>query len=234
MLVNNETGAIQPVAEIARRCRARGVACHTDAVQAVGKIAVDFAALGVDALTFAPHKLHGPLGIGGLLLAHGVKPRPVLWGGFQQESLRPGTEPVALAIAAAESLRLAVEELPARAAQMARLRDQFEARLLAELSNLAIHGRDAERAPGTSLISFVGVDRQALLMALDLAGVACSTGSACQSGSSEPSPVLLAMGCPEAWTASALRFSLGAFTTAEEIESAARIIAEQVRRMRAR
>lgn len=228
MLVNNETGVVQPVAEIARRCHERGVLCHTDAVQAVGKIPVDFAALGVDALTLAPHKYHGPLGIGGLLLRAGLQPRPVLWGGFQQQTLRPGTEPVALTLAFAEATRLATLELQARTARMAGLRDRLESSLEQRLPNIVIHGHSAPRVPNTSLISFPGIDRQGLLIALDLAGLACSTGSACQSGSSEPSPVLLAMGCPEAWTASALRFSLGAFTTAEEIDAAVGLIVPRV------
>jgi cysteine desulfurase len=224
MLANNETGVLQPVAEIATFCRSRDVLIHTDATQAVGKIPVHFHQLGVDALTAAAHKFHGPPGIGVLLLRHGVPLAPSLHGGFQQAGFRPGTESVALAVGMQTALELAVRELDARRPRMAELRDQLERQILAGFPSAVVIGADAPRLPHTSNIAFVGLDRQALVMALDLAGVACSTGSACASGSSEPSPALVAMGLPDAQISSSVRFSLGATTTAADIDEAARRI----------
>jgi cysteine desulfurase len=224
MLGNNETGVLQPVAEAAARCRATGVLCHTDAVQAVGKAPVDFRALGVDALSCAAHKFHGPRGIGVLIVRHDAPLGPILYGGFQQAGLRPGTESVALAVGMHRALQIWDEEQPARTARMTALRDRLEAALGEGWPEAVINGRQAARLPHTSSVAFPGLDRQALAMALDQAGVACSTGSACASGSSEPSPVLLAMGCPEAVVEGSLRLSLGALTTVEEVDDAARRI----------
>jgi cysteine desulfurase len=234
MLANNETGVLQPVAELAAHFRGQNAHVHTDAVQAVGKIPVDFRALGVDAMTVAPHKFHGPVGIGALVLRHGVTIEPRLFGGFQQAALRPGTESVALAVAFHEALRLAIAELPQRSEHMRSLRDDFEQRLLTELPELVIIGGESPRLPNTSCLAFPGLDRQQLVMALDVAGVACSTGSACASGSSEPSPTLLAMGLPKAVVESAVRFSLSAFTTARDMADASRRILNAVKHLRTR
>jgi cysteine desulfurase len=225
MLANNETGVIQPVAEIAALCRERDLVLHTDAVQAVGKIAVNFRELGAAAMTVAPHKFHGPLGIGALILRHGVKLEPQLFGGFQQSGLRPGTESVALAVGFVEALRLWHDEAAEREARMRTLRDELERSLRAELPDMLIVGERSPRLPNTSCVSFPGVNRQALVMALDMAGVACSTGSACASGSSEPSPTLLAMNLPREVVDSSLRFSIGPTTSEEEIDEAMRRIA---------
>jgi cysteine desulfurase len=232
MLASNETGVLQPVAKIAALCHARGVLMHTDATQAVGKIPVDFQQLGVDALTAAAHKFHGPLGIGVLLARHGVKLEPSLYGGFQQAALRPGTESVALAIGMQTALELWHREADQRRHRMAALRDEFEHHIAAGYPQAIIIGERAPRLPNTSNIAFVGLDRQALVMAFDLAGVACSTGSACASGSSEPSPALVGMGLPEEQISSSIRFSLGATTTAEEIAEAARRILAVCNRLR--
>ena len=232
MLANNETGVEQVVKSIAEEYCNRGTKTHTDAVQAVGKIDVSFRDLGVDAMTVAPHKFHGPLGIGGLVLRHGVALQPQLFGGFQQGGLRPGTENVALAAGFQSALQLAVQELAKRAARMRALRDELESRIIAELDRVVFIGADEYRLPNTSCISFPGLDRQALVMTLDLAGVACSTGSACASGSSEPSPTLVAMGLPKAVIGGAIRFSVGALTTADEIGEAARRIIKAVKHLR--
>jgi cysteine desulfurase len=233
MLANNETGVIQPVAEVAAACRQRAsLFFHTDAVQAVGKIPINFRDLGVEAMTVAPHKFHGPLGIGALVLRHGVKLQPQLFGGFQQAAQRPGTENVALAVGFHEALRLAVDELSVRAERMGSLRDEMERALRSGLPEIVIIGEHAPRLPNTSCVSFPGVDRQALVMALDTAGVACSTGSACASGSSEPSPTLLAIGLPKAVIEGAIRLSLGAFTRAEEVAEATRHIIKSVKDLR--
>jgi len=236
MLANNETGIIQPISEAAKTAHDIGMLIHTDAVQAVGKIPVSFRELGVDAMTVAPHKFHGPLGIGALVLRHGVKLEPQMFGGFQQGGLRPGTENVALAVGFHTALKLAVEELDDRAARMQSLRDQLEDELREfgrrDACPTVIVGQQAPRLPNTSCISFPGLDRQGLVMALDLAGVACSTGSACASGSSEPSPTLVAMGLPKGVIDGAIRLSVGAFTTAEEVAEAARRIIKTVKHLR--
>jgi cysteine desulfurase len=224
MLASNETGVIQPVAEVARLSGRRRVLTHSDATQAVGKIRVNFQELGVDALTATAHKFHGPLGVGVLLLRHGVNLEPALHGGFQQSALRPGTESVALAIGMQTALELWQREADARRLRLSALRDQFEQEILTGYPDAIVIGADAPRLPHTSNIAFVGLNRQALVMALDLAGVACSTGSACASGSSEPSPTLLAMGLPDEVISASIRFSLGATTTAAEIAEAARRI----------
>jgi cysteine desulfurase len=227
MLANNETGVVQPLEEIAARCRASGVPLHTDAAQIVGKLPVDFRALGASALTVAAHKFHGPLGTGALVVRHDVELEPLLVGGFQQEGIRGGTESVALAVGMHAALAAWQREADNRAARLRQLRDRLEARLVAGYpGRVVINGAAAPRLPHTSNVAFCGLDRQALVMALDLAGVACSTGSACASGSSEPSPVLAAMACDDAVLAGSVRFSLGATTTAQEIDEAAeRILA---------
>jgi cysteine desulfurase len=234
MLGNHETGVLQPVQDIAALCAAAGVPLHTDAVQTVGKVPVDFRQLSVTALSLTAHKFHGPVGIGALVVRPEVQLRPLLWGGFQQAGLRPGTEPVALAVGLQKALELWQQESDARLERITVLRDRLENSLRAEFAELVVSGAGAARLPHTTNIAFPGLDRQALLMALDLAGVACSTGSACASGSSDPSPVLLAMGLPTAVVNSALRFSLGAFTTDAEVEEAVRRISQIVKDLQRR
>ncbi len=221
MLANNETGVLQPLREVAQWCGEHGIPLHTDAAQMVGKLPIDFQSLGISAMTIAGHKFNGPLGIGALVVRHDIKLSPLLRGGFQQEGMRGGTESVALALGMHAALAAWEAERGSRAERMRALRDQFEARLrTACQSGVEIVGAGADRLPNTSNVAFLGCDRQALVMALDLAGVACSTGSACASGSSEPSPVLLAMGCAPEVVASAVRFSLGATTSAADIDGA--------------
>jgi cysteine desulfurase len=232
MLANNETGIRQPVPEIAAMCRERGVAMHTDAVQAVGKLSVDFAALGVDAMAIAAHKFHGPLGIGVLIVRRGAVLTPALHGGFQQSGLRPGTECVALVVGMLAALESWAREGDCRSERMTGLRDLLERQICAGDPRAVVIGATSPRLPHTSNIALVGLDRQALVMALDLAGVACSTGSACASGSSEPSPTLVAMGLPGEQISSSVRFSLGATTTAQDIDEAARRILSVVHRLR--
>lgn len=224
MLGNNETGAIQPVAEVAEICRAAGVPLHTDAVQVAGKLPVDFQRLGVAAMTVSAHKLHGPVGVGALIVRHGVSLAPQLFGGFQQESLRPGTENLVGVVGFCRALKMWHREADSRRARLEGLRDRLEKLLTAGFPGLVINAQRAVRLPHTANLAFPGLDRQALLMALDLAGVACSTGSACASGSSEPSHVLRAMGVPADVLAGSLRFSLAATTGEGEIDEAAQRI----------
>jgi cysteine desulfurase len=228
MLANNETGVLQPVAELARICRQHGVMLHTDAVQVVGKLPVSFEELKVDALSLSAHKFHGPRGIGALIVRGGVRLQPILFGGFQQQGLRPGTESVALAMGLRRALELWHNEANERAERMATLRDRLENLLRAGKPETVVNGGSAARVPHCTNISFPGIDRQALLLALDQEGICCSTGSACASGSSEPSPVLMAMLCSDSVIEGSLRISLGIETSAAEIEQAAQIILRTV------
>jgi len=219
-LGNHETGVLQPVAEAAALCRQAGVPLHTDAVQVVGKIPVSFQTLDISAMSIAAHKFRGPLGIGALILRDGVPLVPLMFGGHQQEGLRPGTESAALAVGMATALELWQHEQEECTRRLTTLRDRFEGQLRAELPNIVVHGVNASRLPQTSNIAFPGLDGQILLMALDLAGVACSVGSACSSGSTELSPTLRAMDLSNDLVASSLRFSLGATTTEAEVDEA--------------
>lgn len=232
MLGNNETGVLQPVQEIARLCRAAAVPLHTDAVQVAGKLPLSFRSLGVDAMTVTAHKFHGPLGIGALIVRHDLNLRPRMFGGFQQAGLRPGTEPVALAVGMQTALQVSERDGVDRATRMRNLRDRFEATLSSGYAGLVVNGCAAERLPGTSNVAFQGLDRKELFLALDLAGIFCSTGSACASGSSEPSHVLIAMGLGAEIVGSSLRFSLGATTTEVEIDDAAQRILEVCAKMK--
>jgi cysteine desulfurase len=233
MLANHETGAVQPVAELARQL---DVAFHCDAAQAVGKIPVDFRALGVTTLTLSAHKLHGPKGAGALLVRRDVKLRPQLWGGHQQRGRRPGTEPVALAVGLAVALDSWHKEAQTRTEHVCRIRRKFLEQLRASAGPAVVNGPvDAAAGrclPHTLNVSFPGCKADSLLMNLDLAGVACSTGSACSSGSLLPSPVLQAMGVPAEVLHSAMRFSVSSLTTEPEVLEAARRISEVVARLR--
>lgn len=222
MLANHETGVLQPIREAASLCRAAGVPIHTDAVQAIGKIPVSFRKLDIDAMTFTPHKFNGPRGIGGLLLRHGVTLQPMLHGGFQQTGLRPGTEDVALTIGLETALERSVTHMGQHSTMLANLRDRLLSQLQSSLPELVVNGGDAPKTPQTLNISFPGIDRQALLMAADFQGLAISTGSACASGSTDPSPVLLAMKASPEVVAGAIRISVGMTNTFDEIDEAGR------------
>jgi cysteine desulfurase len=232
MFGNNETGVLQPVREVAAICREAGVLCHTDAVQGVAKVPVSFQGLGVDTLTCTAHKLHGPKGIGVLVIRHGVQIWPQLFGGHQQGGVRPGTESVALAVGFRAALETWHREQQDRSARLASMRDRLEAAIVSGYPGAVVFGSNALRLPHTSNIGFTGLDRQALQMALDLAGVACSTGSACASGSSEPSPILVAMGATKDAARGSIRFSLGVLTTQAEVDSAAERILKTCSRLR--
>jgi cysteine desulfurase len=230
MLANNETGGVQPIADLHGHCPA--VPFHCDAVQAVGRVPVHFGELGVTTLSLSAHKFHGPRGIGALLVRRGAELRPLLLGGHQQRGRRPGTELVALAVGLAAALDLAHNEATARRQRVLALRHRLLDALRREAAPLVLNGPEEGGIPHTLNLSFPGCRADALLMSLDLAGVACSTGSACSSGSLLPSPVLKAMGVPDEVLYSAMRFSLSALLSEEEIDEAARRIAESVRRLR--
>ncbi len=237
MSQNNETGQRQGLTVVGAQCEHRGIVLHTDAVQSVGKMAAPWGeGSRIGALTFAAHKFHGPVGIGGLLLRHDVKLEPLLFGGFQQEGLRPGTESLVLAVGMHRALELAVTNLKSRWDHLYELRKVFVHALGTELPDIVITspGVSGTTLANTANIAFLGLDRQELMLALDMAGVCCSTGSACASGSSEPSPVLVAMGLPDEVIRSSLRFSFGITNTLEEAAEAARRIIKTVNDLRAR
>ena len=233
MLANHETGAIQPVRDIALSLP--GVAIHCDAAQAVGKMPVNFRGLGVTTLTASAHKFGGPKGVGVLVTKRGTKLQPLLFGGHQQQGRRPGTEPVPLALGMAVALEHATRNMNANSAKFESLRERLWIRLNEVASPVVLNGPEigaADVLPTTLNVSFPGCRADLLLMALDLAGVACSTGSACSSGSLLPSPVLRAMRVPDDVLRSALRFSFGPPTDFADIDEAADRIGSAVRNAR--
>lgn len=235
MLANHETGAVQPVGPIVRAVPA-GVPVLTDAAQAVGKLPVHFHALGVAALTASAHKFGGPVGAGLLLLKRGTPFRPLLHGGHQQGGRRPGTEPVPLAVGLAVALDHAVRHRAEHHARLEALRARLWERLQAEAGPVVLNGPPVGSphvVPSTLNVSFPGCRADVLLVALDLAGVRCSAGSACSSGSLLPSPVLRAMSVPDEVLRSAVRFSYGPDLTGADIDDAAGRIGSAVRRLRA-
>lgn len=232
LLAHNETGVIQDLEPLARACLEQRIPFHVDAVQAVGKIDVSFQALPVTTLSAAAHKFHGPRGIGLLLVRSGAHLASLFQGGHQEEGLRPGTEPVMLAAGMAAALRKWHQEKNSRELQISSLRDRLEMGLLQRCPSAVVNGVPTRRLPNTLNIAFPGCDADAMLIALDLAGLCCSLGSACASGSNEPSPILIAMGLPEPVYRSALRLSLSKENTLEEIDQAIELIAATVQRLR--
>ncbi len=230
MLANNETGVVQPFAEVARLAHARGAIVHCDAVQAAGKIPIDVRALDVDLLTLSAHKLYGPKGIGCLYVRRGTPMAPLVRGGGQERNRRAGTENVPGIAGFGAAATLALESLAADAARLCALRDRLETRLLA-CPGARRNGAEP-RLPNTANVSFEGTEAENLLIALDLEGVAVSTGAACAAGAVEPSHVLRAMGLPPERVQSSLRLSLGRPTTEEEIDRAADVITAVVERQR--
>ncbi len=231
MRASNELGTLQPVAELARACRERGVPVLTDAVQAVGKIPVDVGELEVDYLTLGAHKFYGPLGAAALWTRAGAELTPLLVGGSQERRRRAGTVNVAAAVGLGEAARIAFEELPERRRRLAALRDRFE-RGVGGIADVEIHCAGSPRLPNTSHLAILGASGEALMIRLDLAGFAVSTGSACASGKVEPSAALLAMGLPVEEALSSLRVSFGPGNTAEEVDRFLEVLAREVAELR--
>jgi cysteine desulfurase len=233
MLANNETGAIQPVDQLTEIAVERNIPVHTDAVQAVGRIPVNFHKLGVTTLAASAHKFHGPVGVGILLLKSGARLGSRLFGGGQQQGRRPGTVAVPLAIGLAAALKIWHDQHMARFIRWKNLRDYIEHGLITALGpgRVTRNGPidDQQRLPQTLNLAFPGIDGNALLIQLDLAGVAVSLGSACASGSTRPSPTLMAMRVPDDRLRSSIRLSLGASTSANEVEEAVVRIARVTR-----
>ena len=233
MWANNETGVIFPVHDIAEIVRAKRTLFHTDAVQAVGKMPLRIRELPIDLLSCSAHKLGGPKGAGLLWARRGIPLAPVQVGGHQERGRRAGTENVAAIVGLGEALSRAVAAIPSQAPRLAALRDRLEV-AAREIRGAHVAGAGTPRVCNTLNVAFEGCDGETLLVALDLAGVAVSTGSACSSGSLEPSPVLLAMGYPPALARGAIRFSLWSGTTAADIDAVAALLPDVVARTRAR
>ncbi|RDI32938.1 cysteine desulfurase family protein [Lentzea flaviverrucosa] len=232
MWANNEVGTINPVHEIAAVCAARGVPFHTDAVQAVGAVPVDFAASGASALTLTGHKVGGPYGVGVLLLARDVKCTPLMHGGGQERDVRSGTLDVPSIVGLARAVRISVEEQASRALELAALRDELIASVRAVVPDVIVNGDPVHRLPGNAHLTFPGCEGDSLLMLLDARGVECSTGSACTAGVAQPSHVLLAMGVEPALARGSLRFSLGHTSTHVDVEKLVSVIGPVVERAR--
>jgi cysteine desulfurase len=232
MHANNEIGTIQPIAEIARLAHERGALVHTDAVQSVGKVPVDVRALGVDLLSLSAHKFNGPKGAGVLWVRRGTRVQPILTGGKHERNRRAGTENVPAIAGLGVAARLAVDKLATEGTRLGALRDRLEAGILGSVPGTAVNGTPSMRVPNTSNISFDRVEAESLLIALDLEGIAVSTGSACSSGTLEPSHVLRAMGFPAHRTQNSLRFSLGLFSTEEEVDRVVEVLPRLVEKLR--
>ncbi|HEY5619710.1 MAG TPA: cysteine desulfurase NifS [Vicinamibacterales bacterium] len=232
MHANNEIGTIQPVAEMARLAHERGALFHTDAVQSAGKIRVDVKALEVDLLSISAHKFYGPKGVGALWVRRGLRLFPILTGGKHERSRRAGTENVPGIVGMGVAASLAAAKMDEEARRVSALRDRLEERVLRAVPGTTVNGARSARVPNTTNISFDRVEAESLLIALDLEGVAVSTGSACSSGTLEPSHVLKAMGFPAHRTQNSIRFSLGAANTDADIERVVAILPGIVEKLR--
>ncbi len=218
MHANNEIGTIQPVAALAAIAHEHGALMHTDAVQSAGKIPIDVRTLGVDLLSLSAHKFNGPKGAGVLWIKRGTKMQPTVTGGKHERNRRAGTENIPAIAGLGAAATLAARKMTAEAARVSALRDRLEAGVLRDVSGTVVNGARDPRVPNTTNISFERVEAESLLIALDLDGIAVSTGSACSSGTLEPSHVLKAMGLPSHRTQNSLRFSLGMFSTEAEVD----------------
>jgi len=232
MHANNEIGTIQPIAELAQLAHARGALLHTDAVQSLGKIPVDVRALGADLLSLSAHKFNGPKGAGALWIKRGTRLLPTVTGGKHERNRRAGTENVPAIAGLGVATRLAGGKLGVEAARVAALRDRLEEGILGGVPGTAVNGARGSRVPNTSNISFDRVEAESLLITLDLEGIAVSTGSACSSGTLEPSHVLRAMGLSTHRTQNSLRFSLGMFSTDAEVDRVVEVLPRLVEKLR--
>ena len=237
MMANNEVGTVEPIAEIGALCRARGILFHTDAVQAVGALPIDVQAMNIDLLSLSGHKFHGPKGVGALYIRKGVKIDNLVHGGAQERGFRAGTENLPGIVGLGKAIEMADAALAENAARMTALRDRLIQGLMEAVPGTRLNGHPTQRLPNNVNLSFAGVEGEALLLRLDLAGVAGSAGSACTSGTLDPSHVLMALGLSETAANGALRLTLGTDTTREDIDAVLEIlppIVADLRRMTAR
>ena len=218
MWANNETGTIFPIAELVGLAHEKGALFHTDAVQAAGKVQIDVDGLGIDFLSISGHKLHAPKGVGALFVRRGIRFRPLIFGGHQERSRRAGTENVTSIVGLGKACELARTYLPVERLQLAELRDRLEKGVLERIPNVRINGDIENRLPNTASISFEYIEGESILMLLDRLNICASSGSACTTGSLEPSHVLRAMGLPYTAAHGTIRFSLSRFNTAAEID----------------
>lgn len=233
MYANNEVGTIQPIAEIARIARAKGIPFHTDAVQAGGMLDLDVGRLGVDLLTLSAHKFYGPKGVGVLYIRQGTPYLPTITGGGHERGRRAGTVNVAGIVGLATALRLAQESRESENARLRRLRDRLIQGILERVPDARLTGHPTERLPHHASFVFKGINGEELLLALDVEGIAASTGSACTSGRPEPSEVVLALGLPHEWAVGSLRLTLGKSNTDEDIDVVLEVLPRAVARLRA-
>jgi cysteine desulfurase len=232
MLANNEIGVIEPIEEIGKIATEKEIVFHADAVQAAGKIPIDVEKLGVDLLSISAHKFSGPKGVGALYVRKGTQLAPLLFGGHSERDRRPGTEDVAALAGMGKASELALADLRADAARVGSLRDRLERGLLDRVPHTWVNGARAPRVPNTTNLTFPFIEGEAMVIALDLKGIACSTGAACSSGAVEPSHVLLALGLPPENARATLRLSLGRQTTMDEIDFALETIPPVIERLR--
>jgi cysteine desulfurase len=232
MLANNDIGTLQPVGDLSDRARECGVLLHTDAVQAAGKIPVDVNSLGVDLLSFSAHKLRGPQGVGALFVREGTRLSPMVFGGHQERSLRPGTENVAAIVGFGKACEIAADRLEQDASRLFKMRSLFEAEIVRRIPGATVNGPGAERLPCTSNISFDGLDGELLTINLDLLGLAVSTGAACSASDHEPSHVLIAMGRTKTEARSSVRISFGPDNTDDDAATAVERFVTAVQGMR--
>jgi len=233
MMANNETGVLQPLEEIGRIADEAGVCFHTDAVQAAAKIPIDVTRIGCHALSISGHKIHAPQGVGALYVGKGTQIQPLFYGGRHERSRRAGTENVPGIVGLGKAAQLAKEGLDrGDDKMMAAMRDRLQQGILAQVEEAGVNGAGAERVPNTTNIHFDHIDGEALVIALDLKGLAVSTGAACSSGAIEPSHVLVAMGLRADQARASIRFSLGKQTTAEDIDLALALVPDTVARLR--
>lgn len=233
MLANNEVGTIEPIKEIAKLAHAKGALCHTDAVQAAGVLKIDVKDLGVDLMSMSSHKIYGPKGVGALYVKNGVKIDNLMFGGHQERTKRGGTTNLAGVVGFAEAFKIADSELERNFDYVSSLRDRFIDKVLEKVPYVKLNGpRKENRLPANADFSFEYIEGESILFSLDLAGIAVSSGSACSSGSLEPSHVLLSLGLPEELAHGSIRFSFGKHNTVEEVDYAIDVLASSVNRLR--
>jgi cysteine desulfurase len=233
MMANNETGVLQPVEEIGKIAAEAGVLFHTDAVQAAGKVAINVNRIGCQSLSISGHKIHGPQGVGALFIKKGSRLQPLFHGGRHERSRRAGTENVPGIVGLGEAARVAKDGLTSGVVQrLAEMRDRLQRRILEQIEDTRVNGDGAPRVPNTTNIRFDYIEGESLVIALDLKGMAVSTGAACSSGAIEPSHVLIAMGLEPGEARSSIRFSLGKQTTEQDVDFAINLLPETVARLR--
>jgi cysteine desulfurase len=232
MHANNELGTVQPLEEIGKIAAEADVYFHTDAVQSAGKVSIDVGAMKIDLVSISGHKMYAPKGVGALYVRGGTRIVQLMYGGHHQRGLRPGTENVAGIVGLGKAAEVARASLAGEAERVGKLRDELERGLLERVADARVNGADGARTPNTTNITFAGIDGEALVIALDLKGLACSTGAACSSGAVEPSHVLTAIGLGAEEARASLRFSIGRHTTTEEVAFALEVIPAAVAKLR--